>query len=63
MSDTDTFNIKDHEGNVLTTEDNIFYYLKYIANNEVSRKLKKQYSGESFELFENDLDSTLDTLI
>ena len=39
------FNITDKNGNVLYTKDDVFYYLKYVPNNELTRKIKKQYGG------------------
>jgi len=38
------FAIKDTDGNLVYTIDNIYYYLKYIANNTTSRRLKKEYA-------------------
>ncbi len=59
----ETFKIKDPQGNILTSHDNIFYYIKYLVNNEISRKLQSQYSQHGGNGLGEDLDSTLDGLI
>ena len=37
--------IVDNEGNVLYTRDNVYYFIRYLANNKTSQGLKKQYKG------------------
>ncbi len=35
--------IVDSNGNILYTRDNVYYFIRYLANNPTSQKLKKQY--------------------
>ena len=60
---TINFNIEDPNGNILFTHDDMYYNLKYLANNEVSRKLKKQYSGYVKPQSGAEIKDTLDNLI
>lgn len=52
----------DPKGNILFAQDNVFYYMKYIANNSTSQKLKKQYLGNEKPKPEKNKD-TLDKFI
>ena len=54
--------IMDPAGNILFTQDNVFYYMKYLANNTTCQKLKKQYTG-SKNLKSAKNKDTLDKLI
>ncbi|NQU31980.1 MAG: hypothetical protein HQ521_02000 [Bacteroidetes bacterium] len=60
---TINFSIEDPKGNILFTHEDIYYYLKYIANNEVSKKLKMQYSGYVKPTSGEEIKDTLDNLI
>ncbi len=59
----ENYEIKDPLGNILLTYDNIFYYLKYVVNNDISKKLLAQYgNGNKYKLGE-DIDSAIDNMI
>ncbi len=57
------FDIEDPKGNILFTHDNVYYYIKYLANNELSRELKNQFSGYVKPKSGDHIKDTLDTLI
>ncbi len=61
--DTLTFKIKDPEGNVLYTEDDVFYIINYIANNKLTKELKVKYKNYMPPTSEDSLKETLDELI
>ncbi len=60
---TINFSIEDPKGNILFTHEDIYYYIKYIANNEVSKKLKKQFFGYVKPTSGDEIKDTLDNLI
>lgn len=57
------FNIEDPKGNVLFTHDDIYYYIKYLPNNSINQKIKKQYTGYHKPEAGAELKETLDELI
>lgn len=57
------FKIKDTIGNVMFTHQDIYYYIKYLANNGTSKKLKNQYSGYRRSTGGEEIKETLDSLI
>ena len=61
--DTIEFDIEDPKGNVLFTQDDVYYYIKYLANNATSQNLKKQYSGYEEPKPGQEIKETLDKLI
>lgn len=42
-NEPDELVIVDNDGNVLYTRDNVYYFIRYLANNKTSQRLKKQY--------------------
>ncbi len=57
------FDLEDPKGNILFTHDDIYYYIKYIPNNAINQKLKKQYSGFTKPEAGLEIKETLDDLI
>lgn len=57
------FDIEDSKGNVLFTHDYIYFYIKYIPNNALNQKLKKQYAGFTKPESGLEIKETLDDLI
>lgn len=55
--------IMDQNGNTLFTQDNVFYYMKYIVNNSTTKMLKKEYAGNDSSKPEDENKNTLDKLI
>jgi len=55
--------IVDPMGNILFTQDNVFFYMKYIANNSTSQHLKKQYSLNQTPKSSDETEDTLNKLI
>jgi len=54
---------KDSEGNVLISRDDVFYYLIYLANNDLTIKLREKYKNYKPAKAGDELKSTLDELI
>ena len=57
------FDIMDPKGNVLFTQDYIYFHIKYIPNNALNQKLKKQYAGFTKPKAGLEIKETLDDLI
>lgn len=57
------FDIEDPNGNVLFTQDDVYYYIKYLANNTTSQNLKKKYAGYEGPKPAQEIKDTLDKLI
>jgi len=57
------FNIEDPNGNILFTKDDVYYYINYLANNSVTKNIKKQYSSYSAPKTGQEIIDTLDNLI
>jgi hypothetical protein len=55
--------IVDNDGNVLYTRDNVYYFIRYLANNNTSQRLKKQYEGFEVPGPGQETKSKLDRLI
>lgn len=60
---TVNFNIEDPKGNVLFTHDDMYYYIKYIPNNSINKRLKNQFSGYVKPSSGKEVKDTLDNLI
>ena len=61
--DTLEFNIKDPIGNILYTKDDVYYYINYLANNSVTKELKRKYADYLAPSPVNEIKDTLDNLI
>ncbi len=57
------FDIEDPNGNILFTQDDVYYYIKYLANNNTSQNLKKKYAGYTGPKPGQEIKDTLDRLI
>lgn len=57
------FDIEDPNGNILFTQDDVYYYIKYLANNATSQNLKKKYAGYEGPKPGQEIKDTLDKLI
>ncbi len=57
------FDIEDSKGNILFTTDYVYFYIKYIPNNAINKKLKKQYAGYAKPEAGIEIKETLDDLI
>lgn len=57
------FDLEDPKGNVLTTYNDIYYYIKYLPNNSINQKLKKKYTGYHKPEAGDEIKETLDELI
>ncbi len=57
------FSIKDPAGNILYTKDDVFFYINYLANNEVTNNLRVKHSGYKPPKPGRQLKNTLDDLI
>jgi len=62
-ANTFDFDIEDPAGNVLFTQDDVYYYIKYLANNSTSQNLKIQYAGYERSNPKKEIKDTLDKLI
>jgi len=61
--ETINFNIKDPEGNMLYTHDDVYYHIKYLPNNQINKELKKQYGSFKKSDPSQEINDTLDRLI
>ncbi len=57
------FALVDGKGNVLITHDHMYYNIRYLANNSLSQKLKKQYAEHESPRPRQEIIDTLDKLI
>ncbi len=57
------FNIHDNNGNVLWTQDDVYFHINYLANNPTSMELKKHYSGLGKKTSQKKISDSLDRII
>ena len=61
--ETINFIIKDPVGNMLFTQDDVYYNIKYLPNNQTNKDLKNQYGSFKKTDSSQDVKETLDRLI
>ena len=57
------FELIDDHGNILSSNDNVYYFIRYLANNNTSQKLKAKYEGYERPVAEQENKNQLDSLI
>ncbi len=57
------FDIIDNHGNILYSRDDVYYIIRYLANNLTSQKLKEQYEGYKRPVPGQENKDKLDSLI